>query len=1490
MSFTQDFFSSRRNQADGNIRIGELDRLWYDSITNTIRISNGNPGGKIVGGGASVTLPADAVGYLYDDGAGNLSWANISTYSNVNVQSYLTVNPQPGTYSNTNVATYLSTTAITGNLDLGNLYITDETIGGKIDGRDITLSPAGNGLVSVTGLKIPVGSVVQGVSNITAVITNLTVSSVIDYSTSVIDNLSVGEYGLTNGISGADTGWTVYEFTTTPLPILQINDVISGIGIPSSSKILFVGNISGTDSANANIVITTNTVNSLPPIVANTVVYTSREVVNAGLAITTRANVDITFNPAVGGNVVSASSLIPLVDGVYDLGSPAKRWHHVWVGAGTIYVLDETLGTDQAIGARGGNLYISGGSGLTVGEFTLFNNYLALNNPASDFYIGVQTATGNLIFNRPIRVNSPAGENAFSVSRFGLTTIHAPITLANTQSVLSIIGSISGNVQPRNFSNTMIHVTGQDDSPTRISFDAFGASGTPVQNSYVAIASRIARGNVDYPSTTLAGDTILRFTGQGWTGNGVYASSIIRLNLEAAETFTSNLSTGTRLTIQTTPVGSNTIQPTAAFYSNGMHLYGNTITTGIKFADSTFQNTAFSYNNVVRKIITGDGFANAGTYTGNVTLNTIDVHSLLSNSYSLTVNNPDNSQYITLHLAQEIAPNSSPTFNNLTVGNLTVSNVFTTVTNASINGKILYLANNSTSNTQISGGGIILGNTAQDYYRSILYDLNNDRWDTDGCAFKTLSIEASDGNFLGNIHATGILHLGYLLEDTHYANAAIQADFNVNDFGQIVINNHNSGTNASADFVATNDIGDENNNYIDMGINSSTYYNSDYTIMDHNSGYLYVQGNVTGAVQYGNLIIGTGSANTVIKFHTSGLDVTDERVRISDSGLSTPLPITSTVITGTSPFDISSTTLVNNLYASRALRADSLNPGATINGVSYQGNSAITVTANASTLTGTYLSPTVVNSSLQTVGTLTNLTVTGNINVSSWINANASGAFSGNVYTNYFIGSGRYLTELPSYAYGNTNVDAYIATYITPSLYSNANVASYLPTYSGNIGNVKTTANIITTGYYFGSGRYLTELPSYAYGNTNVAAYIATYITPSLYSNANVASYLPTYSGNIGGTLLTAAQPNITSVGNLTSLATSGNISTTQYFIGNGSQLTGLPATYGNTQVASYLPTYSGNIGNVKTTANIITTGYYFGNGSQLTGINSFGHLAVSGQTTIDSTTTNDTLTVVAGTNISVTTSGKNLTITNLYGNANVDSYLTTNGYLTTTTANLANYAWNSNVTLANTIQSNQIDAINANIGNLQANITTINGSITNISSNVALTYVLNGIANIGNVSGVTLKNTLHSLFRLTNGVAVTANTRYIYEIVFNTSYNKTGVMSYALANSAQVTQHNFTVMSNKTTTIDGYTAGITAMSFNANVATVTTAKAIADIDNFNHTVIHGTIDVSTSGNVNFMVSQDQNTPVTWNILPGSYVRLYPVGAIGANTQVGTWN
>lgn len=51
MSFTQDFFSSRRNYDDGTTRINEDGRIWYDSTTNTMRIGNGAPGGHHISTG-----------------------------------------------------------------------------------------------------------------------------------------------------------------------------------------------------------------------------------------------------------------------------------------------------------------------------------------------------------------------------------------------------------------------------------------------------------------------------------------------------------------------------------------------------------------------------------------------------------------------------------------------------------------------------------------------------------------------------------------------------------------------------------------------------------------------------------------------------------------------------------------------------------------------------------------------------------------------------------------------------------------------------------------------------------------------------------------------------------------------------------------------------------------------------------------------------------------------------------------------------------------------------------------------------------------------------------------------------------------------------------------------------------------------------------------------------------------------------------------------
>ena len=56
-NFTQDFFTSYREYNDGDTRLGQLNRLWYDSTTNTIRVSDGvTPGGIIVSSGSSSSI------------------------------------------------------------------------------------------------------------------------------------------------------------------------------------------------------------------------------------------------------------------------------------------------------------------------------------------------------------------------------------------------------------------------------------------------------------------------------------------------------------------------------------------------------------------------------------------------------------------------------------------------------------------------------------------------------------------------------------------------------------------------------------------------------------------------------------------------------------------------------------------------------------------------------------------------------------------------------------------------------------------------------------------------------------------------------------------------------------------------------------------------------------------------------------------------------------------------------------------------------------------------------------------------------------------------------------------------------------------------------------------------------------------------------------------------------------------------------------------
>lgn len=191
-----------------------------------------------------------------------------------------------------------------------------------------------------------------------------------------------------------------------------------------------------------------------------------------------------------------------------------------------------------------------------------------------------------------------------------------------------------------------------------------------------------------------------------------------------------------------------------------------------------------------------------------------------------------------------------------------------------------------------------MGPIADSYHRSFLYDLGTNSWNTDGANLTALELTATD------IKVDGKVQFGADYSGFDYGNAVVQADCNVNTFGQIIATNHNNGSQVSMDLALANDIGSDSIHYIDLGINSSTYNNAEYSICSPNSGYLFING--------GDLSIGTQTAGDIL-FHTGGTTLNDLRVTISDTGVDVIGDVTATIFNGN--LNGNATTVTNGLYS-----------------------------------------------------------------------------------------------------------------------------------------------------------------------------------------------------------------------------------------------------------------------------------------------------------------------------------------------------------------------------------------------------------------------------------------------------------------------------------------------------------------------------------------------------------------------------------------------
>jgi hypothetical protein len=217
------------------------------------------------------------------------------------------------------------------------------------------------------------------------------------------------------------------------------------------------------------------------------------------------------------------------------------------------------------------------------------------------------------------------------------------------------------------------------------------------------------------------------------------------------------------------------------------------------------------------------------------------------------------------------------------------------------------------------------------------------------------------------------------------------------------------------------------------------------------------------------------------------------------------------------------------------------------------------------------------------------ITTTGTLTAGNLVTSGSGGNISGanNISANTFTGNGSLLTSITG-----ANVSGYVP---------NANIANIA--YSVAVANVSGIGNIATvnkdgnaSNILYGNGVFAAPAAVSSYGNSNVATFLGSYGSNTIVTTGNVSvgniigngqaltgltgANITGQVGNalVAGTVYTAAQTNITSVGTLTSLTVTGNITGANLVgnhYGNGSTLTSITGA----NVTGYVP--NSNIANV---------------------------------------------------------------------------------------------------------------------------------------------------------------------------------------------------------------------------------------------------------------------------------------------------------------------
>jgi hypothetical protein len=406
----------------------------------------------------------------------------------------------------------------------------------------------------------------------------------------------------------------------------------------------------------------------------------------------------------------------------------------------------------------------------------------------------------------------------------------------------------------------------------------------------------------------------------------------------------------------------------------------------------------------------------------------------------------------------------------------------------------------------------------------------------------------------------------------------------------------------------------------------------------------------------------------------------------------------------------------NTITATGNLSAGNISTsgGLTVTGNISSGNANLGNLATANFFAGTLT--TAAQPNITTVGTLANLAVAGNSNLGNSANAN------------FFVGNGIFLTSVVA-APSNVVINGTSQVFVT----LNGNVTTRVA--SADIVTVSSLgAN--TTGY----GNFTGNLSA---ANANLGnAVAANFFIGTFYGAANTAA-----SATTAGTVTTAAQPNITSVGTLTGLGVNGTVTAAAFtantgiFTGNGSGLSSIVGANVTGQVSFSATANSVAGANVSGTVSSATTATTAGtvttaSQSNITSVGTLTGLGVNGNITAANITANTGVFTGNGSGLSAI-AGANVTGT-------VASATSATSAGSATTAGTVTTAAQPNITSLGTLSSVVVSA-NVTAGNVYANSGTVGASLltgtvtTNAQPNITSVGTLTGLGVNGNITAANI-------------------------------------------------------------------------------------------------------------------------------------------------------